>query len=222
MLADSRGGGTQSHSRTDSRLGASGEESQWARVGAIPVRLRPWHRRQLALIPNEAEQAVIAEIQMMRSGGMRLQGIARVLSTRGIPIKTGKSRRWTHQSRRRLRPLRRVRIAFAEGIKRSQSSTASEVNLPSSQEQQRQDHQPPFGNRRNDAGQRLAETGVLVATEHGPTFVVARTRARARRRGRLAKAGGQVATPTEKALVVTRTWAWAEGRATGIDHSMLT
>ena len=56
----------------------------------------------LALVPNEAEQAIIAEIKAMRSRGMKLKQIASELTARGVPTKTGKSSRWTHQAVARI------------------------------------------------------------------------------------------------------------------------
>ena len=50
------------------------------------------------LTPNEPEQAVILEIQAMRIRKLTLVGISEELTRRGVPTKTGKSRRWTHQS----------------------------------------------------------------------------------------------------------------------------
>ena len=54
------------------------------------------------LNPNEAEQAVIADIQAMRKRGMKLVKIADALTEQGVPTKTGKSRRWTHQAVARI------------------------------------------------------------------------------------------------------------------------
>jgi DNA invertase Pin-like site-specific DNA recombinase len=44
-----------------------------------------------ALIPNDREQAVIADIHAMRLRGMKLQEIADLLTERGVPTKTGLS-----------------------------------------------------------------------------------------------------------------------------------
>ena len=56
----------------------------------------------VALIPNESEQAVITDMKAMRSRGMKLQQIAGALTERGVPTKTGKSQRWTHQAVARI------------------------------------------------------------------------------------------------------------------------
>ena len=54
------------------------------------------------LVPNDAEQAVIAEIRSWRSQGWTLERIADALTARGVPTKTGKSNRWTHQAVARI------------------------------------------------------------------------------------------------------------------------
>jgi DNA invertase Pin-like site-specific DNA recombinase len=54
------------------------------------------------LVPNESEQAVVADMKAMRAGGMKLQKIAADLTERGVPTKTGKSQRWTHQAVARI------------------------------------------------------------------------------------------------------------------------
>jgi DNA invertase Pin-like site-specific DNA recombinase len=54
------------------------------------------------LVPNEAEQAVIADIRAMRSAGRTLEQIASSLTRRMIPTKTGQSARWTHQAVARI------------------------------------------------------------------------------------------------------------------------
>ncbi len=56
----------------------------------------------VTLVPNEAEQEVIASIRAMRSKGRTLVAIANTLTTRDIPTKTGKSSRWTHQAIARI------------------------------------------------------------------------------------------------------------------------
>ena len=53
------------------------------------------------LILNEQEQTILATIQQLRAGGRTLQQIARSLTQRGIPTKTGRSS-WTHQAIARI------------------------------------------------------------------------------------------------------------------------
>jgi hypothetical protein len=60
----------------------------------------------VALVPNDAEQAVIADIRGWRAAGWTLEHIADALTSRGVPTKTGKSDRWTHQAVARI--LRRI------------------------------------------------------------------------------------------------------------------
>ncbi len=54
------------------------------------------------LVPNKAEQAVIRDIRAMRKRGMVLAKIADELTARGVPTKTGRSKRWTHQAIARI------------------------------------------------------------------------------------------------------------------------
>ena len=85
--------------RTRSALAV--KKANGERVGAVPYGfdLAP---DGCALVENSAEQAVIADIRAMRAGGMRLQRIARALTTRGVPTKTGRSDRWSHQAVARI------------------------------------------------------------------------------------------------------------------------
>ncbi len=53
-------------------------------------------------IPNAAEHVMIQDIRTMRSRKMKLQEIAETLTGRGVPTKTGKSNRWTHQAVARI------------------------------------------------------------------------------------------------------------------------
>jgi|CXWL01.1.fsa_nt_gi DNA invertase Pin-like site-specific DNA recombinase len=55
-----------------------------------------------SLVPKDAEQAVIADIRSWRAAGRTLEQIADELSARGVPTKTGKSERWTHQAVARI------------------------------------------------------------------------------------------------------------------------
>jgi len=50
------------------------------------------------LLPNDAEKAVIEDIQAMRKRGVKLAKIAAELTTRRIPTKTGRSDAWSVQS----------------------------------------------------------------------------------------------------------------------------
>jgi DNA invertase Pin-like site-specific DNA recombinase len=52
----------------------------------------------VTLVANETEQAVIQDIGAMRADGCTLERIADVLTERGVPTKTGKSCRWSHQA----------------------------------------------------------------------------------------------------------------------------
>ncbi len=68
-----------------------------ARIGSVP------YRYDLAddgttLVPNESEQAVIADVRAMRTRGMKLQQIADAFSRRRVPTKTGKANQWAHQA----------------------------------------------------------------------------------------------------------------------------
>ncbi len=85
--------------RTKSALAVKRSNGQ--RIGSIPYGsdLDP---DGSTLVPNEAEQAVIRDIRAMRKRGMVFAKIANELTTRGVPTKTGKSDRWTHQAVARI------------------------------------------------------------------------------------------------------------------------
>jgi DNA invertase Pin-like site-specific DNA recombinase len=85
--------------RTRSALAV--KKANGERVGSIPYGydLAPDGH---TLIPNEAEQGVIAEIRAMRSGGMKLQKIASTLTGMAVPTKTRKSGSWSHQAVARI------------------------------------------------------------------------------------------------------------------------
>ncbi len=85
--------------RTKSALAV--KRSNGERVGSIPYGfdLDP---DGTTLVPNEAEQAVIRDIQAMRGQGMVLAKIADELTRRGVATKTGRSKRWTHQAVARI------------------------------------------------------------------------------------------------------------------------
>lgn len=85
--------------RTRSALAVKRANGQ--RVGAVPYGF-DLAADGATLVPNEAEQAVIADIKAMRARGMKLKQIAGELTSRRIPTKTGKSPRWTHQAVARI------------------------------------------------------------------------------------------------------------------------
>ncbi len=87
--------------RERTRSAMAVKRSNGQRVGTIPFGF-DLADDGATLIPNESEQAVIREIRTMRSRGMKLQEIAETLTGRGVPTKTGKSARWTHQSVARI------------------------------------------------------------------------------------------------------------------------
>ena len=76
------------------------------RVGAVPFGF-DLARDGTMLTPNAAEQAVITDMQAMRAKGWTLEAIAEELTERGVPTKTGRSLRWTHQAVGKV--LKRVR-----------------------------------------------------------------------------------------------------------------
>ena len=85
--------------RTKSAMAVKRANGQ--RVGAVPYGF-DLAANGTTLVVNEAEQAVIQDIRVMRSKGMTLEAIAKTLTTRDIPTKTGKSSRWTHQAVARI------------------------------------------------------------------------------------------------------------------------
>lgn len=60
------------------------------------------------LLPDQAAQAVIEDILAMRTSGATLQAIATALSDRGVPIKTGRSIRWSHHAPAQILSRRRM------------------------------------------------------------------------------------------------------------------
>jgi DNA invertase Pin-like site-specific DNA recombinase len=85
--------------RTRSALAVKKTNGQ--RVGTVP------YGYDLAedgdtLIENEAEQAVVTDIQAMRGKGLTLKRIAGELTKRGVRTKTGKSKGWSHQAVARI------------------------------------------------------------------------------------------------------------------------
>ena len=85
--------------RTKSAMAVKRANGQ--RVGAVPYGFDVADDG-VSLLPNEVEQAVIQDIRAMRSKGRTLEAIAKTLTTRDIPTKTGKSSRWTHQAIARI------------------------------------------------------------------------------------------------------------------------
>ncbi|MFH1107657.1 MAG: recombinase family protein [Planctomycetota bacterium] len=71
------------------------------RIGSVPYG-SDLSTDGVTLVPNEAEQAVIAEIRGWRGMGWTLERIAAALTARAVPTKTGKSEQWTHQAVARI------------------------------------------------------------------------------------------------------------------------
>ena len=71
------------------------------RVGAVPYGY-DLVDDGVTLLSNKSEQAVIRHIRKMRRRGKTLQSIAETLTRQGIPTRTGKSNRWTHQAVARI------------------------------------------------------------------------------------------------------------------------
>ena len=71
------------------------------RVGSVPYGF-DLGADDTTLVPNAAEQQTIQEIHAMRQAGKTLAAIADDLTTQGVPTKTGKSVRWTHQAVARI------------------------------------------------------------------------------------------------------------------------
>jgi len=85
--------------RTKSAMAVKRANGQ--RIGTVPYGydLAP---DGASLVPNESEQAVIADILAKRARGWTLEHIADELTANAIPTKTGKSERWTHQTVARI------------------------------------------------------------------------------------------------------------------------
>ena len=77
------------------------------------------------LIPNDAEQAVIADIRSRRAEGWTLERISAALTARTVPTKTGKSAAWTHQAVARiLKREQRASRDFHGAVARDADSVA--------------------------------------------------------------------------------------------------
>lgn len=101
--------------RTSAALGAKRRRGE--RTGRIPFGFdlvddgrRSKEGRPIGLVPNPAEQSVIAEIRALADGGMLPAEIARDLQRRAVPSKTGA--RWSNMAVRRI--LARPEHAKAE------------------------------------------------------------------------------------------------------------
>ncbi len=87
--------------RERTRSAMAVKRSNGQRVGTIPFGF-DLADDGATLIPNESEQAVIADVKAKRARGMKLQEIAADLTAREVPTKPGKSHRWTHQAVARI------------------------------------------------------------------------------------------------------------------------
>lgn len=76
------------------------KRSNGQRVGQIPFGF-DLANDGIALVPNESEQAVIADIRTMRANGRTLKQIAGELTKRGVRTKSGGDR-WSHQTVHRI------------------------------------------------------------------------------------------------------------------------
>ena len=72
--------------RTRSALAIKRANGQ--RIGAVPYGY-DLADDGVTLVPNDSEQAVIADVTAMRARGMKLQQIASKLTQRGVPTKIG-------------------------------------------------------------------------------------------------------------------------------------
>ncbi len=77
------------------------KKSNGQRIGAVPFGL-DLADDGTTLIPNEREHTVIGEMQTMKASSMTLREIAFAMTERGVPTKTGKSNKWTHQAVARI------------------------------------------------------------------------------------------------------------------------
>ena len=87
--------------RERTRSAVAVKRANGQRVGPVPCGF-DLADNGVTLLPTESEQAVIQDIQTMRSSGMTLGKTADTLTQRGVPTKTGKSNRWTHQAVARI------------------------------------------------------------------------------------------------------------------------
>ena len=87
--------------RERTRSAMAVKKANGQRVGTVPYGYE-LADDGMTLVPSEAEQAVIRDIHAMRGEGMTLQRIAERLTERGVPTKTGRSKRWGHSAVARL------------------------------------------------------------------------------------------------------------------------
>jgi DNA invertase Pin-like site-specific DNA recombinase len=92
--------------RTRAALAAKKRRGQ--RTGGVPLGFdladdgqRSKAGRPIALLANAGEQATVATIQALRSGGLSLRAIAGELTLRGVPTKDGLDR-WDHSTVRKI------------------------------------------------------------------------------------------------------------------------
>ncbi len=87
--------------RERTRSAMAVKKSNGQRIGAVPLGF-DLADDGTTLVLNEREHAVIGEVQTMKASGMTLREIAIALTERGVPTKTGKSNKWTHQAVARI------------------------------------------------------------------------------------------------------------------------
>ena len=87
--------------RERTRSAMAVKRSNGQRIGTVPFGY-DLAADGATLVPNEAEQAVIADILAWRAQAWTLEQIADELSGHAVPTKTGKSERWTHQAIARI------------------------------------------------------------------------------------------------------------------------
>ena len=87
--------------RERTRSAMAVKKSNGQRVGAVPFGFDLADDGR-TLIPNEREHAIIRDMRTMKASRMTLREIALALTERGVPTKTGKASRWTHQAVARI------------------------------------------------------------------------------------------------------------------------
>lgn len=87
--------------RERTRAAMAVKRSNGQRVGSVPYGFGLGDDG-VALTEDPAEQAVIRQIETMKSEGLNASRIADALTARQVPTKTGRSNRWTHQAVRRI------------------------------------------------------------------------------------------------------------------------